>query len=349
MRIHAMMTCTVTAALLVLLIAGCGGGGDAVGPAPGADTAALSGTVYEPAALETQSELFTAQQAGERGVPSANCFVQVLRERDQAQLRTGTTDARGHYRFEGLPAGESVVVRARLRSGAELMAQARLRVGECRADVDEDSTLATICRRLATGGEPPTTEDDAALSDTVAGACFQYQIQHRYRWAGRNGHGPDFADASDVERAAGELLGAATCNALALARQSRTQADCQQALIMLQARLSQVCRLRVRFDQQTRTHMAQALAAGTELAAERIAAALTRILGLEVTPEQARRALARAQQLLCPEAGGTAADICDAVAAACLGDGTQDHLRLRTRDQLRNYVTDLLAAGDAGA
>lgn len=336
MRMHRMVVMALGAALLALVLAGCGGGGTE-GVVPDVGTASLSGTVCEPAGVVT-----AAAGDGPAGEPAANCPVEALRERDRARLRTGVTDGRGQYRFEGLPAGESVLVRARLRSGAQLMAQTRLRVGACQADVSEDTTLAAVCRRLANGGEAPVTAADLALADETAGECAQFQARNRYRYGNREGCCPDFTDEQAVEEAAGDLLAAAADNALALARQTRAQADCERAATMLQARLNQLNRERLRVDGETATRIALALRLGTEITPERIAATLTRMLGQEITPEQARRALAYARAQVGGDSAGQAADICDAVAAACLGDGTPDQLRLRTAEQLRACVTDLL-------
>jgi len=347
MRTHRMVGMALGAALLALLLAGCGGGGGSGSALPNAGTASLSGMVYQPAAVGPAELVAAAAGPGAGGEPAANCPVEALRERDRTQLRTGVTDARGQYRFEGLASGESVLVRARLRSGVQLMAQIRLRAGECEADVDEDTTLAAVCRRLANGGEPPLTQEDLALADEAAQACTRFQARNRYRYGGREGRGPNFADEAAVEAAAGELLAAAADNALALARQTRAQADCEQAAIMLQARLNQLNRERLRVDGETRARIELALRLGTEIAPERIAATLTRMLGQEVTPEQARRALNYAHGLVGGESAGEAPDICDAVACVCLGDGTGDQLRLRTREQLRTCVSDLLAGSGA--
>lgn len=338
MRTDRMVVMALGTALLALVLAGCGGGGGGgEGMVPDVGTASLSGTVYEPAGV-----VAAAAADGPAGEPAANCPVEALRERDRAQLRTGVTDGRGQYRFEGLPAGESVLVRARLRSGAQLMAQTRVRVGECRADVSQDTTLAAICRRLANGGEAPVTAADLALADEAAGECAQYQARNRYRYGNREGCCPDFADDQSVAEAAGDLLAAAADQALALARQTRAQADCERAAIMLQARLNQLSRERLRVDGETQTRIALALRLGTGITPERIAATLTRMLGQEITPEQARRALAYARQQVGGDSAGQAPDICDAVAAICLGDGTPDQLRLRTGEQLRACISNLL-------
>lgn len=337
MRADRMVVMALGATLMALLLAGCGGGGTE-GVTPDVSTATLSGTVYAPAGLVT-----AATGPGSGAEPAANCPVEALRERDRTQLRTGVTDGRGQYRFEGLAPGESVVVRARLRSGARLMTQTRLRAGECRADVDEDTTLAAICRRLANGGEAPVTEGDLIRADEVARECARYQARNRYRYANREGRCPDFADEQAVEGAAGDLLAAAANEALARARQTRARADCERAVIMLQARLNQLNRERLRLDGETAARIALALGRGTEVAPERIAAVLTRMLARGVTPEQARLALAHVRTLVGGHPPGQAPDICDAVAAVCLGDGTPNRIRLLTGEQLRVCVDELVA------
>ncbi|MGD9495166.1 MAG: hypothetical protein AB7Y46_02530 [Armatimonadota bacterium] len=332
----------VVAAVVALAIAGCGGG-ESVSDEASMGTASVAGTVFGTGALESaalQTAAWAAQADG-AAQPVPDCPVEVLRERDRAQLRAGRTDERGQFRFEGLPAGETVMVQARLRTGEQLMAHVRLRAGECRADIDGDSTMAAVCARLALGRGGPTSAHEQDIAEQVAGSCLQHHRRNRYRYGGLNGTGPSFDDGAQVAQAAGALLGAATDEALRTALRTRTQAQCERAVRLMQGRLQQIEGERLPWDAQACQRLATALRTGQTVAPERVAAALSRVQGQQVAVEAVQRALQRLRERLGDALHSEAPGLCEAAAAVCTMDGSELHLRVRTREQFQRFIADL--------
>lgn len=323
-----------------MMLAGCGGGG--VGPDDGAatlNTADIEGTVYAPAGVLVAGVSYTAQDT-EVGVPVPDCPVEAVRERDQMRLRTGRTDERGQFRFTDLPAGETVTVRARLRSGERLMTRLRLRAGECRADVNEDTTLAAVCARLCLGADGATDDDEAALADEVAEVCLQYQMRNRYCYGHHNGDRPQFEDPADVEATATDLLAAATGEALEQAWRTRSEEDCARAIRMLRAHVQQRLGEDVPWDSQIMQQLTNALRNGDTVSAQRLADALSRGLGREIAVEAIERVMAQLQEWLgMPQ--GTPPGLCVAIAAVCMGDDSGEAPRLRTEAQVRALLREL--------
>jgi len=325
------------------IIAGCGGSGSALLPDAGTTTAAVAGTVYAPAGSDTA---MTTAQAGQSRAPVANCPVDVVRERDRAQLRTGRTDGRGRYRFVGLPAGETVMVQARLQSGARLMTRLQLRDGQCQADIDEDTTMGAVCSQLALGPVSAHTQMQRQLAGEVADTCLQYQAHNRYAYGQLNGQGPRFDDSEDVENAAGDLLAAVAGEALQQARRTRTEEACGHAVRMMLAHMQQVSGEEIPWSAQTMTRLAAALRDGENVPVERVANALCTMLGLEVDPATVQQVLMRLRQRLgAPEQDPPG--LCEAVAAMCMADGTAAQLRLRTRERVQAFIDALVEPGSA--
>ena len=145
------VACTVMAGLLV---GGCGGGGeDLVGSAG----TTLEGTVYTSSISTAAAENGAAAQ----GTPVPDCEVTVERVRDRQELASGRTNDEGRYRFEGLPTGDDVLVRARLRSGELLQA----RTG---------SRLST-----GTGYSPLIIIDPNQAGSTTSGGVYYGRIERR--------------------------------------------------------------------------------------------------------------------------------------------------------------------------
>ncbi len=323
----------MTVAVAALVVAGCGGGGgDAIAPTSGVT---LTGTVLT-SGMVTASAV--DKQAGEAPVP--DCPVTVERLRDRQRLDEGQTDGEGRFRFEGLPAGEQLTVRAHLGNGEELQARVQLRSGNCQAEVSEATTLAAACQQ-ALGDAGTLSAEEAAVVATAAGACERYQRQNGFAYEGSNGQRPDFSNAGEVNLAAMAALTEATSEALQLARQTRAAGDCQAAADLMAAMLQARKHMSFMWSEQVRHRVAQALADGLGISDEDLAGAAGEALGVPVAVQTMAQVRERVRAMLHEGTGGEM-DAVEALAGLCIGDG--DQLRLRTREQVRTCVEALLTA-----
>ncbi|MGC9318581.1 MAG: hypothetical protein ACP5KN_11190 [Armatimonadota bacterium] len=325
-RIEAVLLASV-AMVWVIGLAGCGGGSPA--DDPGTPTASIEGTVYA-SAVQT-SGIDTAQLADPQ--PVGDCPVDVVRERDRERLRTGRTDDAGGYRFEGLPAGETVLVRARLRSGAQLQSRARLGEGGNQVDVSEDTTMAEACRALTAGGGEPDANQTQTIAD-VAEACLRYQQQNRFRYGQRDGAPPDFSDQEAVEEAAADLLAAATDGAVREALQTRSREDCEKAVAMVWARLQQHLGEEAPWGEKAMQRLAEALQRRERVSGADVGNALRAALGENPGDAAGDQARARIREIVQAFGDGAEMEVLEATAGACTGE----QLRLRTRAQVHAFL-----------
>ena len=229
------------------------------------------------------------------------------------------------------------MVQAQLRGGARLMTRLQLRDGQCQADIDEDTTMAALCSRLALGPATAQTQEQRQLAGEVAEACLQYQAQHRHAYGQLGGEGPRFDDPADVEDAAGDLLAAAAGEALERAQRTRTEEACGHAVRMMLAHMQQVSGEEIPWNAQIMARLAAALRNGENVPVERVAHALGTMLGQEIAAGPLRQMLMRLRQCLgAPEQDP--AGLCEAVAAVCIADGTAAELRLRTRQRVQALI-----------
>ena len=315
-----------------LVAAGCGGGGEALGPVP-------SGTTLE--GLVSTSGLSPAANVDVAQVPAADCQVTVERARDGWQIADGRTDDQGRYRFTGLPAGEEALVRARLRSGERLRTRLTLRDGTCRADVNEETTLADECRQLSAGGGPPVDANERQVAEVASGECLRYHEQHRYQYGELGGSPPDFSDDQAIGAAALALLDAATGDALTRARQTQRLQECQGAVTMVAASLRAHQEAQFTWSEQVRQQTALALQQGQSFTPQQVAQAAGSALGEPVDGAAVERMRQRIRATL-RRAGAAELDPVEALVGLCMGDGSGDRLRLRTNEQARQCLQLLL-------
>lgn len=310
-------------AVIALVASGCGGGDTADGPGT-VGTATIAGTVYAPSVTVAAVDV---AQANSQGVPVSNCPVEVQTEPGGQRLASGATDAAGRYQFRGLSADTTVVVEARVPGVGPLMARAQLRDGSCRADVDEQTTLAVVCAR----------HGDREFAGEVADACLQYQARNGYRFGQTEGHRPDFADAGDVDEVAGTLLAAAAVDALERARDTRAEADCECAMHMLQAHLRERYENHTGWTEETVQRLAEALREGS-VTEERAAGVLSRVMQRQITAEQVQRALRYLWERLGIDAPERDPEVPEVVAALCVASGESQTIRLQTQAQVQALV-----------
>jgi hypothetical protein len=276
-----------------------------------------------------------------QGDPVPDCDVTVERVRDRQQLAAGRTDGQGRYRFEGLPTGDDVLVRAQLRSGELLQTRTRLRDRTCRADVTEDTTLVATAWGTVDRAGGPSTANEREVGEAMAQACMSYQEQHRYRYGGLNGQGPDFTDGQQVDDTSLELLRAAAGAAVDQARQTAGEADCQRAADMVAAQLRAQGDTDFTWSAELRRRVAWSLMQRHHWTADHVADVLDRVNNAGVNVEDIERVRDRVRQMI-RERLGQDLDAVEAVGGVCVGDGQAERTRLRSQAQVEQFVQELI-------
>ncbi len=316
-----------------LLVGGCGGGGEQVASAG----STLAGTVYS----SSVSPAAAGNDKAAQDAPAPDCEVTVERVRDRQELASGRTDGQGRYRFEGLPTGDDVLVRAQLRSGEVLQTRTRLRNRACQADVTEDTTLvATAWGTVDQVGEPATA-NEREVGEAVAEACMSYQEQHRYEYGGMNGRGPDFTNQQQVGDTSMELLKAAEGDAVDQARQTAGEANCQRAADLVAAQLRAQGDTDFTWSAELRRRVAWSLMQRHNWTPDEVANVLDRVNSAGVSVEDVERLRTRVRQMI-RERLDPDLDAVEAVAGVCIGDGLAERTRLRTQTQVEQFVQELI-------
>ncbi|NSW58192.1 MAG: hypothetical protein HPY44_19465 [Armatimonadetes bacterium] len=323
------MKSALALALLVVacVLSGCGGGGDEVaGSSSG--TAMIVGTVTAPG---------VATSAAPEN-PAAYCQVTVENAQTRTRLGSGQADGVGQYSIGPIRSGQTIMVRATLRDGTQLKTRAQVRGGNCRADVDQDSTIAAaVVESLQDAG---VTDED--LQGAAYDVCAQYQARTRYHYRTAGNIPPDFTNPDEVDQTAGELLEAATQAAIATAVATRTPGDCDNAVAMVEARLRAGDATATGWGAEVRRRLSVAMQNGRKFTAEEVAEAATAaVLG---TVQSAGGDLVRNQfeQRIRHHYAGTMEGP-EALEVLCASEGTPDQVRLKTQQQVRDCVNVLLA------
>lgn len=308
------------------VLSGCGGGGDE-NAASSASTAMVAGTVTAPAAATTA--------AAEN--PAAYCQVTVENAQTRTRLGSGQADGSGQYSIGPIRSGQTIMVRATLRSGVLLKARAQVRDGSCQADVDQDTTVAAaVVESLQAVG---VTDED--LQGAAYGVCVQYQAQNRYRYRTAGNVPPDFTNPDEIRETAGELLDAATQAAMATAIATRSPGDCSNALAMVEARLRAGDATSAGWGAEVRKRLSVAMQKGRKFTVEEVAEAATAAVQGAVQTAGGDKVRHQFEQQIRHHYAGTMEGP-EAVEVLCASDGTPDQLRLKTQQQVRDCVDALL-------
>lgn len=306
-------------------LSGCGGG-DGIS-ASSAGTAIVAGTVTAP----------TVATAATTENPAAYCQVTVENLQTRTRLGAAQADGAGRYSIGPIPSRQTIMVRATLLNGIQLKTRAQVRDGSCRADVDQDTTIAAAVTELLQGAG--VTDED--LQGAAYGVCVQYQAQNRYRYRTAGNIPPDFADPDEIEEVAGELLEAATRATMALATRTRNAGDCDNAVAMVEARLRAGDATAAGWGAEVRRRLSLAMQNGRKFTTEEVVQAATAaILGTMQTAggDQVRKQFE--QHIRNHYAGAMEGP--EAVEVLCISDGTPDQIRLQTRQHVRDCVDALL-------
>ncbi|NLO73716.1 MAG: hypothetical protein GX100_06340 [candidate division WS1 bacterium] len=273
---------------------------------------------------------------------AGDCPVTAREARTQRQLGATRTDGQGRYQLTGLPSGADVEVTAALAGGVLLRTRLRLRERSCQADLDEDTTMAAMCRRLLDASVTEPTQDDQEVEEAAGAVCYRYQQQHRYTYRRHYaGERPDLSNEPEMEEAAEDLLVEAANHAVATALQTRTRAECQSAVTMIVAALRVRERMQFSWDGETRNRAALALENQVRRSPAQAAAAVAGALQLALSQVEMEQARDRLRQLLNAFEGGTmeAVEVC---ACLCVRNVGQDQPRLRTQEHVRQCLDALL-------
>jgi len=325
-----LISLTLAAALVV---SGCGGGGGGTVPVADDSTSSLQGTVYTSGVV--------AAEAGQ--APGAQLLfyatVTVNRMSDNAYVADTMTDRNGHYSFNSLPRNLEVLLTVSALSGERLLGRAMLNARECTADIDEDTTLVTMCELLMRRNGGGAVAGDADLAAAVRRLCMRYEQAHRYAYGDLGGVRPDFTSMSAIERAAAALLAAATDDAVNAARASGALGQCQDVVALVCARLRAEGRMQFAWDQETCARVAQAMRDRECFSAEEMVQAALQVRSSAVGPSgvsQLRSGLGWA----CVVGRTGELDAIEAVAGMCATSDNQ--IRLTARQQVAAFVQALI-------